>query len=151
PGYPLPGNPLLPICNESVQRVKRSTAPGDPIPPVQYATAEILRRSRGKRGREAASRVFAEQSDAGRVAVQEVVPAHRADFAHGEEAADRDPPQFFTHGGDVVVGSAEEPLATSIAAEQERADGIAGVGVFAFAGQQRPQIFTGGGAVPDLE
>src|SRR5207247_2795020 len=55
------------------------------------------------------------------------------------------------YGGDVVVGGTEEPLATPVAAEQERADGIARVCVFAFAGQQRAQVFTGGGAVPDLE
>ena len=62
---------------------------------------------------------LAEERDAGGIAVEEVVPADRADLTHGEKTAHRNPAHMLPDGRDVVVGGAEEPLAASVAADRK--------------------------------
>ena len=63
-----------------------------------------------------------EQHDAGREAMEEVLAADRADFAHGEEAGDGDRAEDLVNHAHVVIGLVEEPRAATVAGEEQGPD-----------------------------
>src|SRR5687768_2946062 len=61
-----------------------------------------------------------QQRQAGGVAVQEALIADRAELACGEEACDGNIAEAIADDGQIVIGLAEEPLASAVAREQQR-------------------------------
>jgi NAD(P)-dependent dehydrogenase (short-subunit alcohol dehydrogenase family) len=96
-------------------------------------------------------RGIGEQGDRGGEGVQEVLPAHGAEFAGAEESGQRDVAQG---GGDetgVVVGLGEQPRAAAVAGEQQRPGGSAAAEGSGFALQGAAQVLIGRLRVPDVE
>ena len=57
-----------------------------------------------------------------RIAVQEVAPSDRTDFALGKKSRGRDGTEPLLHGSAIVIGVAEESLSTPATAEHERSE-----------------------------
>lgn len=92
-----------------------------------------------------------EEDDAGGEAVDKVLAADGADFAHGEEAGEGDGPHDFMDCGDVVVRGVEEACAAAVAGEEEGAvEGGAGAGE-AFVFEEGAEVFVGGAGVSNVE
>lgn len=93
--------------------------------------------------------VRAEQSDAGREPMQEVLGAHRSDLTLSEKSGDRNWPQRPLSYRDIVVGLAEQVRAAAIAGEQQsrRWGWCLMTGLF----QQELQITVSGPGIAQME